>query len=252
MKEKTMFTNALSNHIAADRERIANLKRLDGVDQKLLMLAIQELTDSLEEALAIQEHVRADTEQKIVENDNTRNERQHYFQFFDKAPHACMITSLTGVIVEANEACRILLNFEQSFLTGLPVRFFVAKEARKAFDDFVRVSIGERTARKCSVHVLPHNKPVFSADLTVWLSGDEPQLAWTLEDSGDPKIQGLRLPSEQKQCFDDWISGKEVRWIGESAGVSPTQVLAWVTEWERGIQQKWEPYIPGLEEKGGS
>jgi hypothetical protein len=247
-----MTTDPLLNHIAAGRQRIENLKRLGSADQQLLVRAVQELTDSLEEALAIQEHVRADREQKAVEYDKTRNERQYYFQFFDKAPHAYIITSLTGVIVEANEACRILLNFEKSFLIDLPFRVFVANEERKAFDEFVRVPMGERTARKCSFHFLPHNKPVFTAALTVCLFGDEPQLGWTIEDPGDPKIHGPRLPSEEKQCFEDWMLGKEVRWIGESAGVSPTQVLEWVREWERGIQQKWQPYIPGLEEKSGS
>ena len=247
-----MTTDPLLNHVAAGRLRIENLKRLGSADQQLLVRAVQELTDSLEEALVIQEHVRADREQWAIEYDKTRKERQHYFKFFDKAPHACIITSLTGVIVEANEACRILLNFEKSFLSGLPIRVFVANEERKAFDEFVRVSMADRTARKCSFHFLPHNKPVFTAALTVCLFGDEPQLGWTIEDPGDPKIHGPRLPSEKKQCFDDWMLGKEVRWIGESAGVSPAQVLEWVTEWERGIQQKWQPYIPGLEEKSGS
>ena len=247
-----MTTDPLLNHIAAGRRRIENLKRLGSADQELLVRAIQELTDSLEEALAIQEHVRADREQKAVEYDKTRDEGQHYFQFFDKAPHAYIITSLTGVIVEANEACRILLNFEKSFLSGLPIRVFVANKERKTFDEFGLVPIGEKTARKGSFHVLPHNKPVFSAALTVCLFGDESQLGWTIEDPRDPKIHGPRLPSEEKQCFNDWILGKEVSWIGESAGVSPTQVLEWVTEWERGIQQKWQPYIPGLEEKSGS
>jgi hypothetical protein len=247
-----MFTDALLKHIAADRERIANLQRLSCADQELLVRAIQELTDSLEEALAIQEHVRADREQKAVEYEKTRNERQHYFQFFDKAPHACIITSPTGVIVEANEACRILLNFEKSFLIGLPVRVFVTNEERTAFDEFVRVPMVQRTANKCSFHLLPHNKPVFTAALTVCPFDDESQLGWTIEDSGDPQIHGPRLPSEEKQCFDDWMLGKDLRWIGESAGVSPTQILEWVTEWERGIQQKWQPYIPGLEETSGS
>jgi hypothetical protein len=247
-----MTTDPLLNHIAAGRQRIENLKRLGSADQQLLVRAIQELTDSLEEALAIQEHVRTDRGQWAVECDKTRNERQRYFQFFDKAPHAYLITSLTGVIIEANDACRILLNFEKSFLSGLPIRVFVPNEERKAFDEFVRVSTADRITRKCSFHFLPHNKPVFTAVLTVCLFGDEPQLGWTIEDPGDPKIHEPRLPSEKKQCFDDWMLGKDVRWIGESAGVSPTQVLEWVTEWERGIQQKWQPYIPGLEEKGGS
>ena len=143
-----MFTDALLKHIAADRERIANLQRLGSADQELLVRAIQELTDSLEEALAIQEHVRADREQKTVEYDKTRDKRQHYFQFFDKAPHAYIITSLTGVIVEANEASGVLLNFEKSFLMGLPIRVFVANEERKTCDEFGLVPIGEKTARK--------------------------------------------------------------------------------------------------------
>jgi PAS domain S-box-containing protein len=242
-----MFRDALSKHIAADRERIANFQRLRCVDQELLVRTVKELTDSLEEALTIQEHVRAVTEQKASEYDKTTDERQRYFQFFDKAPHAYIVTSLTGVIVEANEACRILLNFEKNFLIGLPLRVFVANEERCAFDECVKVPVEERAAGKYSFHFLPHNKPVFTAALTVYPYGDEPQLGWTLEDHGDPQIQGSRVPSAEKQCFDDWILGKEVRWIGESEGVSPTQVLEWVTEWERGIQQKWHPYIPGLE-----
>jgi hypothetical protein len=244
--EETMI-DLLLHHIDAGQQRIAKLKQLSTMDQELLVLAIQELTDSLEEALTIQEHVTAERERTAQEHDQIRDERQHYFEFFDMAPHACIITSVTGLIAEANEACSSLLNFDKGFLLGLPLRVFIAAEERTAFDEFVRDSIGNRTATKSWFHIFPHKRPAFAAALTVCLLGDDPRLGWTIAETGDAKVHVPRRHSEEKQCFEEWMSGKEVRWIGESLGVPQTQVLEWVTEWERGIQQKWQPYIPGLE-----
>jgi len=241
------MVDLLSNHIDAGQQRIAKLKRLSCIDQRLLLLAIQELTDSLEEALTIQEHVRAERERTAHEHDQIRDERRHYLQFFERAPHAYMITSPTGLIAEANETCRNLLNFEKGFLLGLPLRVFIANEERTTFDEFVRASAGNRTVRKSCFHVVAHNKPAFAAALTVCLFGDDSQLGWTLAEIDDAEVHGSRRFSEEKQCFEDWKLGKEVRWIGESLGVPQAQALEWVTEWERGIQQKWQPYIPGLE-----
>ena len=213
------------------------------------MLAIQELTDSLEEALTIQEHVNADRERRAHEYDQVRDERQHYFQFFERAPRAFMITSPTGLIAEANEACRSLLNFEKGFLVGLPLRVFIAREERTFFDEFVRDSIGNRTATRSWFHVLPHNQPAFAASLTACPFGDDSQLGWTIAETGDDKVHGQVQRSAEKQCFEEWMSGKEARWIGELLEVPRAQVLEWVTEWERGIQKKWQPYISGLEER---
>jgi PAS domain S-box-containing protein len=237
----------LSNHIDAGKQRITKLKRLSGIDQRLLVLAIKELTDSLEEALTIQEHVRAERDRTAHEQDKIRDEREHYFQFFERAPYAYVITSLTGLIAEANEACRSLFNFEKSFLVGLPLRVFVSREERTTFDEFVRASIGNRTARTYSFHVVPHNKPAVAATLTVCLSGNDPQLAWTIAATGVTETDRPPQLVEERQCFEDWKLGKNVRWVGESSGGPQTQALEWVTEWERGIQQKWQPYIPGLE-----
>ncbi len=241
------MTDLLSNHIDAGQQRIAKLKRLSCMDQELLVLAIQELTDSLEEAMTIQEHVTAERERTAHEHDQIKDERQHYFQFFDRAPHAYIITSLTGLIAEANEACRSLLNFEKGFLIGLPLSVFIAAEQRTTFDEFVRDSIGNRTATKSWFQVFPRNQPAFTAALTACQFGDDPQLGWTIAETGDTKVRRPRELSEEKQCFEEWMSGKDVRWIGESLGVPQTQALEWVTEWERGIQRKWQPYIPGLE-----
>jgi PAS domain-containing protein len=238
--------NLLSHHIDAGQQRIAKLKQLNCVDQRLLGLAIQELTDSLEEALTIQKRFMAERERTAHEYDQIRDERLHYFEFFETAPHAFVTTSRTGLIVEANKACRSLLNFEKGFLIGFPLRGFVGREERTIFDEFVRDSIENRTATRSWFHVFPHNQPAFAAAFTVCPFGEDQQLGWTITVTADEKLHGPWQRSEEKQCFEHWLSGKQVRWIAESLGVPQTRALDWVTEWERGIQRKWQPYIPDL------
>lgn len=73
------MVDPLSNDIDAGQQRISRLKRMSGMDQRLLRVAVQELTDSLEEAPTIQAHVRAEKERTAHDSDRIRDERQHYF-----------------------------------------------------------------------------------------------------------------------------------------------------------------------------
>ena len=243
--------DALSHHIDANRQRIAHLKRLGSADQQFLSVALQDLNDSLEEALTIQEYLRQESEQSSFEQQKIHDERQHYHDLFDSAPYAYLSTSRAGLILEANATSALLLNTDKSFLVGLPLRVFVALEERKDFDSFVtRPETGEQ---RMAFHFQPRDKATFEAGVTVrtFYHGEVSKLGWTIQETSTSmrKMQEAALAIEKERCFETWLLGHRLSEVQAYTNAEPEQVVNWVREWERGVQQRWDPIIFGLSKK---
>lgn len=65
--------------------------------------------------------------------DELSDERQHYIDFFEKSPHAYVITDAHGTIVEANGAAVDVLQRRRRLLHGKPLAALVALERRADF-----------------------------------------------------------------------------------------------------------------------
>jgi hypothetical protein len=243
--------DALSHHIDANRQRIAHLKRLGSADQQLLTVALQDLNDSLEEALTIQEYLRQEMEQSSFEQQKIHDERQQYHDLFDTAPYAYLTTSRAGLILEANATSALLLNTDKSFLVGLPLRVFIALEERKDFDSFVtRAEIGEQ---RMTFHFQPRDKATFEAAVTVrsLCHGEVFKLGWAIQEASTSmrKMEEAALAIEKERCFETWLLGHRLSEVQAYTNADAEQVLNWVREWERGVQQRWDPIIFGLSKK---
>jgi len=69
----------------------------------------------------------------IASRDAVERERQKYFELFELAPDACLLTDSQGIIREANAAATQLLGVAAQFLPGRPLPAFFEETARNAF-----------------------------------------------------------------------------------------------------------------------
>ena len=75
-------------------------------------------------------------------------ERQQYLEFFENAAAAYVVTSLDGIVVEANGAAVDVLQRRKKYLRGKPFAVFVALEQRSEFRRrLARIADGERAWR---------------------------------------------------------------------------------------------------------
>ena len=79
--------------------------------------------------------------------DAVERERQKYFELFQFAPDACILTDSEGVIREANAMAAQLLGVSGPFLPGKPLPAFFEQTAREAFQEQIdQLSDSQRPA----------------------------------------------------------------------------------------------------------
>jgi PAS domain S-box-containing protein len=83
--------------------------------------------------LAVEE-LRRQNGQLVTTRRALEAERRRYREVFDAAPDAYLLTSLEGVITEANRAAAALLSVRQDFLIGKSLRLFIDKAEQAALE----------------------------------------------------------------------------------------------------------------------
>jgi PAS domain S-box-containing protein len=91
-----------------------------------------DLIEALEELHVADEELRLQNEELIASRDQLDTERRKYYDLFDFAPDAYIVTDVHGTIAEANLAASQLLGVQRQFLTGKPLPVFFDAEARAA------------------------------------------------------------------------------------------------------------------------
>jgi PAS domain S-box-containing protein len=95
---------------------------------KLVSQAMKELEGALEELQVAQHHLAEQRHELALTRVELENQRQQYWQLFDGAPDAHLVTSTDVRILEANRAAAELLNISQRFLIGKNLAIFVCHE----------------------------------------------------------------------------------------------------------------------------
>jgi PAS domain S-box-containing protein len=95
---------------------------------KLLRQALQQLETVLEELQVAQDQLIESRRALELAREELQRERDKYWQLFDSAPEAYLVTGAQSEILEANKAAAELLNISQRFLTGKVLSVFVADE----------------------------------------------------------------------------------------------------------------------------
>jgi PAS domain S-box-containing protein len=89
-----------------------------------------ELLEALEELRAADEALRQQNEELAASRDAIDRERQKYYELFDFAPDAYLVTDVKGIVREANSAASQLLGAPREFLIGKPLSMYFDDEAQ--------------------------------------------------------------------------------------------------------------------------
>lgn len=130
-----------------------------------LQLIYEEMQTSLEASTVIEEELLEHSEQVVAE-------RHRYYDLFQFAPDAYLLTDANGLILEANAAARNLLNISQNALIRKPLVVFVAKENRLAFRSYLSQVSQIEPVQNWEITLVPRDGEPFAAQLKVAIARD--------------------------------------------------------------------------------
>jgi PAS domain S-box-containing protein len=105
----------------------------DGGDS--VMETLQELDESVSELAAAQADLRTHIAQLKDARRELRDQRRRYRTLFFSAPAAYFVTTVEGVVRDANQQAGALLNIRPRFLIGKPLVLYIAASQRRAFHE---------------------------------------------------------------------------------------------------------------------
>ncbi len=137
MSEFRANINLLDAQITRLMERAESIKQRaieeDKGSSDVLLSALEELTTALEELHVTEEELLVQHEELIQTRAALEYQRQQYMDLFQNAPDAYLVTSLGGVIGQANHAAAQLLNVDLKYLLGKPLSLYFAEDDRWNF-----------------------------------------------------------------------------------------------------------------------
>jgi PAS domain S-box-containing protein len=126
-KDLAQGIRAMRKHVKA----LSDESRHSPADQQpRLEEALEELRTSIEELQVAEEELRVQNDALIQTRIEVEAERQRYHDLFEFAPDGYIVTSVAGVIREANQATASILSINRKFLIGKPFFNFIAEEDR--------------------------------------------------------------------------------------------------------------------------
>jgi PAS domain-containing protein len=150
--------------------RDAAEKRLTGLRDRLDPAGLVNLVD---EMTVRDEELKATTDELGEQIDSLRRacallerERCKYLDLFEHAPDAYVVTTIAGVIDEANRAAGTHFRSEPAFLSGRPLITFVARSDTRTFRSFLTQLQGvdedlARASQHAMLRMRPRGQPVF-------------------------------------------------------------------------------------------
>ncbi|HEX2076703.1 MAG TPA: ATP-binding protein [Longimicrobium sp.] len=138
--------NAFHRVVAEARARVELLRRRvreqgPGHDETL----VEELLTAHEELQVTEEELRVQNEELALSEALLEQERLRYWELFQQAPDAYLVTDPDGLILEANHAASALLNVPARRLIRKPLGVFVPESLRREFR--TRLSLASELGR---------------------------------------------------------------------------------------------------------
>lgn len=134
-------------------------------------------------------------------------ERHRYYDLFEQAPDAYVVTDIDGKILECNRAAAELLNRKVSQVTGKPVPGFFSLDDRPAVLQLLNLFRESEERQECELRLSPNagSEPLH-AQATVSLvhnaAREDVELRWLLRDVSRRKAAEAALAqSEQRHRF---------------------------------------------------
>ncbi|HBB31126.1 MAG TPA: PAS sensor protein [Cyanobacteria bacterium UBA8803] len=178
-------------------EQIAEILAALAASLDNLQMIYEEMQASLAASTVLEEEILQQSEQAVAE-------RQRYYDLFQFAPDAYLLTDANGLILEANAAARKLLNIRQNSLVRMPLASFVPPVERQALRSYLNKMRQLQPVEDLEISLCPRDGKAFAAQLKVTIardfSGDIAALRIGIRDISQYKqAEGLPLQLLQQQ-----------------------------------------------------
>lgn len=160
----------------------------------LLNEALKELSSSLEELSVSEKELYQQNVELMATRQVQEVERNRYQDLFDFTPDGYMVTSLEGIIKEANRAAGFQLGVRQDYLQGKPLRVYIKDQ--KDFDSLLSRSQKKekRAIEEWEGFLIPRKKRAFYARIRIAPIEDNQGkligLRWLIRDITESKQAG--------------------------------------------------------------
>jgi two-component system, OmpR family, phosphate regulon sensor histidine kinase PhoR len=142
---------------------------------------VRDLESAIEELRITHEELRVQNEELRDARDAIERERQRYADLLELTPLGYLVTDLSGVVREANDAAGELLVREVRFLLGKPLAALVGPERRTAFRTLLReAATGARWQDEIPFMRLDQGRVRLLVTAAGPAAGTEKQIRWSL------------------------------------------------------------------------
>ncbi|HEY9601763.1 MAG TPA: PAS domain-containing protein [Allocoleopsis sp.] len=146
-------------------ELIAKIFAAIATSLESLELSYEEMQTSLEASHVIEEELLEQSGQILTQRDR-------YYDLFQFAPDAYLLTDANGLILEANASARQLLNIPESSLIRKPLVVFVPLRERQAFRLYLNQLSQVEPVQDWEISLCPRDGEPFAAQLKVAVACD--------------------------------------------------------------------------------
>lgn len=146
-------------------EQIAKIFEAIATSLETLQLSYEEMQTRLEASTVIEEELLDQSEQVAAQ-------RARYYDLFQFAPDAYLLTDANGLILEANASARQLLNIPNNAFIRKPLVVFVPQEERQAFRSYLNQLAQVEGVQDWELSLCPRDGELFAAQLKVAVARD--------------------------------------------------------------------------------
>ncbi|MGH1394111.1 MAG: helix-turn-helix domain-containing protein [Trichormus sp.] len=180
---------------------------LPWIPPDLLPQAFKELYSNSKMVQLAAEELYQQNEQLLQTRNHLETERLHYYNLFEFAPDAYIVTSSEGIIQEANLAAAKLLNTSQHNLVTQPMINFIRIEERESFRNELNQLFESDRSKELVLRLQPDNGEPFDAALTVAVvrnqHGKPTSLDWLLRPVSQQNDKDLDLINPEQYLRQD-------------------------------------------------
>ncbi|MDM9385804.1 response regulator [Chlorogloeopsis sp. ULAP01] len=172
-----MSEEEFTQHFQIIRQQIEALQKyidLTPTQQQQVAEAMEEIVASLGNLQLFQEETQASLEamediqdELLQQNEYLAVECQHYYELFNFAPDAYLLTDAQGMIQKANREAGALFNVLPNFLIGKPLVNFVAEVERSLFRTKLNQLSQLDSLQEWEIVICPRGGEPFDAALMV-------------------------------------------------------------------------------------
>ena len=125
---------------------------------ELLPVAFKELGIASEELQVAVEELQLQNNELIASQAAVEEQRQRYYEMFEFAPEAYLVTDLVGTIQEANRSAVEMLNVSQKFILGKPLSIFISENERQTFRCQLTLQQQTEQVQEWAFSISPRNR----------------------------------------------------------------------------------------------